>query len=232
MPSSTRYLIVNADDLGASAAVNTGVLEAHRDGIVTSASLMVDMPGAEDFARRREQAPRLSVGLHATLTTEAGELKIDPGDCRAELDRQIARFQVLLGRPPTHLDSHHNVHLERPALAAPFEALASELGLPLRARSAHYYAGFYGQRDGSTDLELVGVERLERILERELGPGVTDLGCHPGYMGDGFESSYLHEREVELRTLCDPRVRERIAALGIELISFAQLEASDRGAQQ
>ena len=53
----TRYLIVNADDLGASASVNRGILEAHERGIVTSASLMVDMPASEEFASRSEPAP-------------------------------------------------------------------------------------------------------------------------------------------------------------------------------
>ena len=52
---------------------------------------------------------------------------------------------------------------------------------------------------------------------------MTELGCHPGYRGAGFESSYLLEREHELRALCDARVRERIDELGIRLIGFSQL---------
>jgi len=228
MPGTQRYLIVNADDLGASAAVNRGILEACEHGVVTSASLMVDMPGAEDFARRREQVPQLSVGLHATLTSEDGELRIERSECRAELERQLERFEALLGRAPTHLDSHHNVHLELASLGEVFAALAAELGVPLRARSAaRYYADFYGQwDDGESHPELVSVEAFTETLEREVGPGVTELGCHPGYPGDGFESSYLVEREAEVRTLCDPRVRERIEALGVRLISFSELGAA------
>jgi predicted glycoside hydrolase/deacetylase ChbG (UPF0249 family) len=225
LPTPSRYLIVNADDLGASAGVNRGILEGCEHGIVTSASLMVDMPAAEEFASRRHEAPRLSVGLHATLTSEEGELRIEPGQCRNELERQLERFEMLLERPPTHLDSHHNVHLELPQLGEVFAEVAAELGVPLRARStARYYADFYGQwDDGSTHLELVSVESLSEILEREARRGVTELGCHPGYAGDGFESSYLLEREAELRTLCDRRVRERLDALGIQLISFTEL---------
>jgi chitin disaccharide deacetylase len=225
MPATRRYLIVNADDLGASAGVNRGILEAHERGIVTSASLMVDMPAAAEFASRKDEAPRLSVGLHATLTSEGGELKIELGECRETLERQLQRFDLLLGRAPTHLDSHHNVHLEYPALGTVFEETAAELGVPLRARSAaRYYADFYGQwDDGESHPELVGVENLGEVLAREVGPGVTELGCHPGYPGDGFESSYLVEREAEVRTLCDPRVRERVETLGIRLIGFAEL---------
>lgn len=225
MPAPQRYLIVNADDLGASTEINRGILEARERGIVTSASLMVDMPGAEAFASLRLEAPLLSVGLHATLTTEEGELKIERDECREELERQLERFETLLGRPPTHLDSHHNVHLEYPTLGKTFEEVAGELGVPLRARSgARYYADFYGQwDDGESHPELVSVESLSETLEREVGPGVTEIGCHPGYPGAGFESSYLVEREAEVRTLCDPRVRERVEALCIRLVSFAQL---------
>ena len=221
-PLPDRYLIVNADDLGASAGVNRGILETHERGIVTSASLMIDMPASEEFASR-EQTEGLSVGLHVTLTNEDAELLFDTDGCRAELERQLARFERLLGRPPTHLDSHHNVHLE-PPLSDLFVAVARERDLPLRAFSpARYFADFYGQWDGETHLEQVTVETLSEMLESEVGPGVTEFGCHPGYAGDGFESSYLLEREAELRTLCDPALPRRIEELGIRMIGFAEL---------
>jgi chitin disaccharide deacetylase len=225
MPEPKRILIVNADDLGASTGVNRGVLEACREGIVTSASLMVDMPGAEPFASLELEPSQLSVGLHATLTTEEGELSVARSECRSELERQLERFAALLGRGPTHLDSHHNVHLEYETLGAVFEEVAEELEVPLRARSAaRYYADFYGQwDDGESHPELVSADALCATLEREVGPGVTELGCHPGYPGGGFESSYLLEREAEVRALCDPRVRDRLDELGIELVGFARL---------
>ncbi len=220
-----RYLIVNADDLGASAGINRGILEACERGIVTSASLMVDRPGAEALGAMRPDPATLSIGLHATLTSEEGTMLIEAGECLPELERQLQRFEELLGRAPTHLDSHHNVHFQEP-LRDVFRAVARERGLPLRGFSpARYYADFYGQwDDGETHLEQVGVEMLGVMLEREVGEGVTELGCHPGYTGDGFTSSYLFEREAELETLCDPAVRERIAALGIVLVSFTDLE--------
>src|SRR5215470_18291652 len=64
----TRYLNVNADDFGADQHVNRGIIEAHERGIVTSASLMVDMPGARAAVRLAKERPRLSVGLHANFT--------------------------------------------------------------------------------------------------------------------------------------------------------------------
>jgi predicted glycoside hydrolase/deacetylase ChbG (UPF0249 family) len=223
-PTPIRYLIVNADDLGASAGVNRGIREAYERGVVTSASLMVDMPAAEEFAAGTQETDGLSVGLHVTLTNEDAELQFDADACSGELERQLARFEQLLGCAPTHLDSHHNIHLEAP-LRDLFAAVARERDLPLRAFSpARYFADFYGQWDGETHLEQVSVEMLSEMLETEVGPGVTELGCHPGYVGGGFQSSYLNEREAEVRTLCDAAVRDRIEELGIRLISFAELD--------
>jgi chitin disaccharide deacetylase len=191
---------------------------------------MVDMPGAEPFAGLDFDPARLGVGLHATLTTEGGELKIEREQCRTEVERQLERFEALLGRAPTHLDSHHNVHLEYESLAGAFEAVAAERALPLRDRSgARYYADFYGRWDDESHPEHVSVESLSEMLAAEVAPGaVTELGCHPGYTGAGFASSYLNEREAEVRTLCDPRTRARVEQLGITLIGFPELGAALR----
>jgi chitin disaccharide deacetylase len=222
--TTARYLIVNADDLGASSGINRGILEACEHGIVTSASLMVDMPASEEFAALGVSTRQPGVGLHVALTSEDGELLIDASECRRELERQLTRFEQLLGRPPTHLDSHHNVHLE-PPFRDVFMEFAREAGLPLRAFSpARYFPSFYGQWDGGeTHLEQVSVATLIEMLETEVEPGVTELGCHPGYTGDGFRSSYLREREAELRTLCDPAIRACIEGLGIRLVNFTDL---------
>jgi predicted glycoside hydrolase/deacetylase ChbG (UPF0249 family) len=221
-----RYLIVNGDDFGASRGVNRGILDAHRRGILTSASLMVDMPGSDEAAHLAREAPELSVGIHVDLTNGRGEPSVDLGDpqaCGAELDRQLARFQDLLGRPPTHVDSHRNVH-RRPGLRPLFVDLARRHALPLREHSsARYLSGFYGQWHGETHLEQVSVEALSRMLRDEIGDGVTELACHPGYADPTLRSSYSAEREAELRTLCDPAVRALLEELGLGLISFREL---------
>src|SRR5258707_3772776 len=76
-----RYLIVNADDLGADDGINRGIIEAHERGIVTSASLMVNMPSAPSAVRTSREHPALSLGLHANFT--AGSRIPDLGDLRA-----------------------------------------------------------------------------------------------------------------------------------------------------
>jgi predicted glycoside hydrolase/deacetylase ChbG (UPF0249 family) len=217
-----KYLIVNGDDFGASAGINRGILHAHRRGVLTSASLMVNMPAAEEAALLSREAPDLSVGLHVNLTNE-GERPVvtlaDTDACREELERQFSQFRELMGCSPTHLDSHHHVHRQSNLLPL-FLDLASQYRMPLREHSSvRYFGKFYGQWGGETHPEWISPENLCRLIEAELQEGVTEMGCHPGYV-DGFQSVYLREREAELRTLCDPMVREFLQRRDIGLISF------------
>ena len=111
-----RYLIVNGDDFGASTAINRGIMEAHLHGILTSTSLLVKTEWAEEAAALSSAAPDLSVGLHADLRSELREPAPDSQRLRESLQWQFRRFEKLTGRPPTHLDSHHNDHRDPRAL--------------------------------------------------------------------------------------------------------------------
>jgi predicted glycoside hydrolase/deacetylase ChbG (UPF0249 family) len=234
-----RHLIVNADDFGASRGINRGILEAHERGIVTSASLMVDRPCAGEAAKLAAAHPRISIGLHFEEPDRPGFDAGDQAASAAELGRQLERFYELLGREPTHVDSHHHVHRQPGALDV-FAELVAPLGVPLRdASPVGYIGGFYAQWEWEvTELRYVSVEFLQQILRTELTGEWTELGCHPGYVSDDFHSVYLSEREAELRTLTDSRVRETISELGIELCSYAdyaaraELGVTRRGARQ
>ena len=228
-----RRLIVNADDFGASAGVNVGVATAHDRGVVTSASLMVRMPGAREAALMALDRPTLSLGLHADLTgegTEAPSDVSDPRACRREILSQLHRFEDLLQRPPSHLDAHHNVfrlaHLE-----PIFVEIAAEHALPLREHSeVAYLPDFYGQwDDGGTHLEWISAENLIAIIDRCVGPGITELACHPGYVDPTFNSSYHAEREVELEALCDPMVRRHLDEAGFALVNYDDVESTVGG---
>jgi hopanoid biosynthesis associated protein HpnK len=132
-------LIVNADDFGRSGSINQAVIRAHREGILTSASLMVNEPALEqavDFAR---QNPQLGVGLHLTLLCGHSALPYDripslvnsrqeftnnPVEAgfryffrrrlreslRAEIHAQFARFRQT-GLPLDHVNGHLHLHL-------------------------------------------------------------------------------------------------------------------------
>jgi chitin disaccharide deacetylase len=221
-----RYLVVNADDFGACSGVNRGIVEAHERGIVTSASLMVGMPGSEEAACLAHGCSALSVGLHASFEDERRQPvadMFDAGACRAALDEQLMRFTDLLDRRPTHLDSHHHVHT-RPGLLPHFREVAERCGIPLRECSGvRYYPRFYGQWAGERHPEQVSAAALIRILATEIGDGITELACHPGRADPALSSSYSIERELELRTLCDRQVRRILDRCGITLVGFGQV---------
>lgn len=223
-----KYLIVNADDLGTSEGVNRGILEAHRDGIVTSASLMIQRPATLGGVSVARDCPDLSVGLHFDITGE-GEVAFDKNDLTAverELHRQHGAFCELLGRPPTHLDSHHHIH-RKPGIRTIFDRFSEQKGFPCRfSGSVRFIGGFYAHAPpdyAHPEPSLVGVEHLLEILAG-LPEGTSELMCHPGYVSPDFQSLYRAEREIELKTLTDPRIRAAVHAHGIRLISFRDVE--------
>lgn len=218
-----KYLIVNADDFGASRGINRGIMEAHRRGILTSASLLVNAQGAKEAAALSCTGPDLSVGLHVDVGEALEEPAVGAQGLTELLRQQFRRFEQLMGRQPTHLDSHHNVHRDARALPH-FLELAHEHGLPLREHSpVRYFSKFYGQWGGQTHLEHVSSENLVWMLRTEIRDGVTELSCHPGHVDAEYVTGYSLEREAELLTLCNPRVREALEEHGFQLISYHHL---------
>jgi predicted glycoside hydrolase/deacetylase ChbG (UPF0249 family) len=211
-----RYLIVNADDFGMSPGVNRGIVEAHRYGVLTSTSLMVNRPGCDEAVALARENPDLSVGLHLELDEAAG------GGAAVVRD-QFVRFERLLDRSPTHVDGHRDLHL-RPEWLPHVLIYARRCGIPCRGQSpVTRLDRFYGQWGGRSHLEQIGVESLVAILDAGVREGVTELVCHPGYVDSTLHSSYALERETELVTLCDPRVRVAVRAAGARLVGFGDL---------
>lgn len=135
---SSRRLIVNADDFGASAAVNAAVIRAHSEGILTTASLMVNEPGFAEAVQLAKAHPRLGVGLHLTLlmgrsalppaqipglVNAQGAFSDSPlgvglryffqpalrAQLRAEIQAQFAKFRAT-GLPLDHVNGHLHLH--------------------------------------------------------------------------------------------------------------------------
>jgi chitin disaccharide deacetylase len=229
-----RALIVNADDLGASSGVNRGIARACDAGIVTSASLMVLGAAAGEIAGWSAARPTVSLGLHVDLAEweyldgawQARYQRVDAGDeqaVRAELDRQLGAFLRLLGRPPTHLDSHQHVHRDEP-VGRLLAEIGDRLGIPTRSAPTAgvvYRGDFYGQSGkGEPYWEALTLESLLAVLDN-LPDGTTELGCHPGYVDD-LDSTYRLEREMETRVLCEPELRRYLDAANIALIPHAR----------
>jgi predicted glycoside hydrolase/deacetylase ChbG (UPF0249 family) len=249
----SRLLIVNADDLGRSDGVNRGIFEAHERGLVTSATLMVAFPAASLAAAALTRHTRLGVGLHVTLTGAAPTLparevpslvdahgllprkpeamgEVEPREVLAEVRNQLALFRRLTGRMPTHLDSHHHSH-RLPAVLDALIAVAREHGLPIRRASEEVASRATAAGVRTTDRfeerffgETATLDALLGIL-RGLGPGVTELMCHPGYTDEELRrgSGYADAREREIAALTDPRVLAALHELGIEATHFGAL---------
>jgi predicted glycoside hydrolase/deacetylase ChbG (UPF0249 family) len=230
---TARYLIVNADDFGISRGVNRGIIRAHESGIVTSTSLMVDGPAAEEAAVYGQWHPTFSIGLHVDL----GEWRFendnwlpmyqrvalnDISGIAREAERQLMGFRRLLRKNPTHLDSHQHVHRHATVRNVLVE-LSRYLKIPLRDHSPQirYCGGFYGQTGEGLSLPNVLTSvGLCKILEA-LPPGCSELGCHPG-LDNNLKSIYRRERAKEVQILCDPGIRHTLIAQRIELRSFSQ----------
>jgi chitin disaccharide deacetylase len=154
-----RLLIVNCDDLGSTHAANIGVYESLREGIATSATLMVPCPWARDAAARHRGE---DVGVHLTLNAELDHYRWGPithapslldGDggfprtlrdvwdhadldeVRRELRAQVERA-ILWGFDVSHIDSHMGSVQLKPEFFDVYLDLAVEFGLPLRLSGA------------------------------------------------------------------------------------------------
>jgi chitin disaccharide deacetylase len=234
----SRFLIVNADDFGLSAGINRGIIECANRGILNSASLMVRWPAAAEAAGYSNENRKISVGLHVDLgewVLRNGEWEllykvVDSQDKRAvetEIIHQLTEFRHLVGRDPSHLDSHQHVHRHEPARSVMLK-LARRLRIPLRECDprVRYCGDFYGQdAHGEHISGAISVANLKKILTT-LPDGITELGCHPGY-GKDLQTPYRVERARELRVLCNPVIHKFLKSLRIELRSFHQIERPD-----
>jgi len=138
-PSGARRLVVNADDFGRSPSINQAVIRAHREGILTTASLMVNEPACDAAVALARENPRLGVGLHLALLCGRSALRPDriPGlvnasgeftnspvgagmkyffnrglraQIEAEIEAQFERF-FATGLALDHVNGHLHLHL-------------------------------------------------------------------------------------------------------------------------
>ncbi len=155
---SHRRVIINADDFGLSSAVNEAVFAAAERGILSSATIMANMPGFDEAARCSSKNPRLGVGVHLNilrgrpllepsrvpslvsndgrflngvlaLSARAAAGMLDAGEVEAEFAAQIERV-IEAGITPTHLDSEKHLHLAFPFIGRAACRAAERFGIP------------------------------------------------------------------------------------------------------
>ena len=243
-----KRLIVNADDFGMTDGVSIGILHAHADGIVTSTTTMMNMPSVKFAFNLSKDFPNLGIGIHLVLTvgrplvdgatsftdSNGNFIKlrdypnsqpehINLNELYTEWKAQIELFIELAGKKPTHIDSHHHVHL-LPELQEVAIRLAKEYDLPIRQRNQivnHYE--YVRCADKMYD-ELVNYDFLVR--EISINENVMEFMCHPAYIDQALYdmSSYCLVRMEELKLLRSQKVKDFIKENNISLISYADIK--------
>jgi len=160
-----RYLICNADDFGIGRRITDAILDCHKSGIITSTTLMANMPAAEYACRRAREYPELGIGLHLNLTAyrplsppeQVKDLVDETGNflssslqvknlwrgrhlaeqVEKEYSAQIEKA-LELGIQPTHFDGHHGIQ-KRPLARKALIKLAQKYHIP----AARTQRGFY-----------------------------------------------------------------------------------------
>ena len=250
MTAEAKVLIVNADDFGLTAGVSRGILEAHRSGIVTSTTLLVnrEIPTVQV---EELKACGLGVGVHLNLTlgvpvsdpkrvpslvdaegrfirdAREAAARAKPDEARIELGTQIDVFRRIMGRFPTHLDTHHHVGRHEPILDLVLD-FARALKVPVRSQDAavRSAARRLGLRTPDHFMGESGPEPYwsrERTLEHlaTLPAGLSEFMTHPGYFDDELAySRYGRQRETELAGLTDAAAKRAVERLGIRLAHF------------
>lgn len=246
---AAEAVIINADDFGLWPSVSAGILEAWSHKAIGDSSVFANAPNLADLLHAAEAAG-MPVGVHLNLThgsplsdpTEIPALVSAHGQfmkrqqwtaalpveqVRLELRRQVQRVTDL-GWHPSHLDSHHHVHLYPEVFTVVVE-LAKELHVPVRAvndgmyarlRDAgiptpdHFSMAFYGERASVTML----IELVETCPS-----GTLEIMTHPGHSSSDLPSSYRDEREVELLALMSAHWQTFLQERGIPIIGFGAL---------
>lgn len=260
-------VIVNADDFGLSIGVSQGIIRAIAQGVVTSTSIMGNMPDLGAHLELLQSVPQASLGIHLTLSAgkpllaskDVPSLVDKTGAFRRDSRLAVNRAETLhverewraqiervlsLGILPTHLDSHHHVHLA-PRLMHLATKLAKEYAIPCIRRltvrdvwrESHpwrhalvlpHIAISQHLALGSglcfPDGVLALSDQLLGTLAR-LPSGVYEVFCHPGKVDDALcrVSSLRYERERELDFLISPELKAGFRQLGVTLVTYREL---------
>ena len=243
-------LIVNADDFGLTNGVTYGIMDGIQHGIVTSTTMMVNTPGTLTAAEIARQNTDMAVGLHINISLgspltrcpsllkdgcfqKPAILGTDDGyretELYSEIRAQYMRFLTLVGRKPTHLDSHLYAHQRFPKVGAAVQRLAEEEGLPIRdmATSGYprvYFEGNFKVKPGENFAQIK--EKCRQLLQELTNQAIAELMVHPAFIDLWLQrhSSYSSQRILEHAVLTDPDVRKYLSEAAVKPASFRDLE--------
>jgi predicted glycoside hydrolase/deacetylase ChbG (UPF0249 family) len=200
-----KSLIVNADDFGFTRDVNQGIVEAHRNGILTATTLMATGGAFDDAVRLAKENPRLDVGCHLVLVGSEGFPDTVPQLVMAvrrmpvyELLAAQVRKIVDAGIAPTHLDTHKHTHL-LPRVLDAVARISHEFRIPWVRRPFDFpmEAGGIGWKKRAVSSAFGAVRgRFERVLSAH---GCRSTDHFAGFQMTGnYDAAYLEALIREL----------------------------------
>lgn len=226
-----KKLIINADDFGYRKDINKGVIYAHKNGLVSSASLFAERDGTEDAVALAKENTSLGLGIHLDLDRF---FEVDHGlgmivgwaqqtkaldNVMKEARRQLEIFYSF-GFKADHLDSHHHAHLQ-PEVFPIICKLAAEFKIPVVRLFSKFYAQKGDYDNAKKAVSENGLNAIDHFIEGwywgnvDESYTVAELMTHPGY-GELW-------REAELAHCCQPQLKEYFVTQNVELVRFSDV---------
>lgn len=242
-----KKLILNADDFGMTQGNTIGILMAHAQGVLTSTTCMMNMPFAQFALNEAKKFPKLGVGIHFVLTVgrpliegaksytdENGDFirpkdypdkkpHADSEELYREWKAQMEKFIEITGHKPTHIDSHHHVHL-LPWHVDVAKRLAKEYDVPMRQREQVLETYEYVRCDDRMYGDDANMDFVKNALSTD--EEILEFMCHPAYIDQRLYdmTSYGLPRMKELELLLSPELKQFIKDNDIELINFSDIQ--------
>lgn len=240
-------LIVNADDFGYCEGVNYGIISAHRNGIVTSTTIMANMPGFDHAVNLLKENKNLGCGVHMTLSCnkplnenlkslvdENGMFyrrineeiinKIDLDELYIEFCSQIDKVKNA-GVEITHLDSHHHVHTI-PYFKEVIKCILDKYNLKIRG-------GFDYKFEGKNVIPCIGsfydknvnIDFFSKNIEKIKSYDICDLMTHPAFIDNYLlnSTSYSTQRVKEHEILISQELKELLKENEIDLVNYKDI---------
>ena len=250
-----KRVVINADDFGLTDGCNKGIIKGIKEGIVSSTTVMINMPYASEGIKMLKDMNFKSVGVHLTLTCGEPTLPAEEvpslvdeenkfykrrskpfsSICLEEVEKEL-RNQVELfiktGLKPSHLDSHHHIHMYD-GIRKVVAKLAKEYNLPVRCADEETKNYLKENNILTTDsfsmkfyAEGVTMENFKENLINFDG-NTIEIMVHPAIVDKELisQSSYNTYRGKELEILTNRELINWLKDHKFELIGFNQLKA-------
>lgn len=246
-------LIINSDDFGYEQSVNLGIIEAHKNGVLTSATLMPNMQGFDNAIKLSKENENLGVGVHLVLT--CGKPILDPKEVSTLIDengnfKNVSNYHkdytinldevynewkaqinkvIETGIMPTHLDSHHHINVVH-GINDVFEQLSREYKLPVRnnynvSKDLVTTKGFYDLDNLPFKTGFWKEMEITNFIKYIKICKTVEAMCHVGYIGPYLQetSSFIKVRPLQVKELTNIEFLKILNDEGIKLGTYRDL---------